>query len=108
MRRAEPFAGAIERQQQRELQRVAQVIDELDDRLVQLHPERDQRTQQGRRAENREHRDHRAERGGQRDLFRRDALPKLIEDRRDDLALPEAGGFRWGTVCDAWFHVAKA
>src|SRR3546814_4425175 len=49
------FAGAIERQQQDQLQWIKQVVGELDQWLVEPQPCSDQRAQQRGRAEDREH-----------------------------------------------------
>ena len=82
------FTGAVERQQQQELQGIDQVIHQLDDGLVEAQPQAHDRAQERTGAENRENSDDPTEGDGQGDAGRRDALFELAENRGDDAPLP--------------------
>ena len=83
------FSRAIKWNEQRELQWVGEIVDQLDDRLIEPQRERGQAAEDRGRTNNREDAEQQAERDGERDLLRRDALLELIDDRGDDAPLPE-------------------
>ena len=83
------FASAVKRQEQQDLRGIDQVVDRLKDRLVESQPKTGDQTQRCRSTEDGKDAEYGAEREGQRDLLRRDALPELRENRLDDATAPE-------------------
>ena len=72
----------------RKMDRGAQHVHELDDRLVQLEEDPGQEAEERRRAEDGEQRQRAPDGERQRDLLRGDALGQLRGDRVDHMALP--------------------
>jgi hypothetical protein len=82
MRRAkQPFSRAKKRKNQHNLQRVHEIIHDLNRRQIQTPYERHERAKRGRRPQHRKHAQRHAQRQAQRHFFRRHPLPQQFDNR---------------------------
>ena len=84
-----PLPHAEKRNQHGKLQRVDQIVHQLDGGSVQAEQDGGQKAQNGRRSDNRGDAERDSEGDAQRDLLGRDALAQQVQEQVDDSAAPD-------------------
>lgn len=84
------LAGAVERNEQEDLQRINQIVDELNRRQVELEGKSCDGAQDGRGAEHRKDAQHDAERNAQRNFFGRRPHLEQPDDGLHHFSLPDS------------------